>query len=176
MDNRENNLLQEFLKENKGARFVSIKNYSNNNGDKSNYLIICNFSYENAKEKDIKKLNKIKYPNILMEEARVELLNSLINNSSKDTTSNQSKAQKEVYRNISECVKIHIESGKLFIFGKVVRKDVIEKAEYKEVKSSDLTIAKNKIRKKLHHTKYRQFSVDKIKSCRLNGKEFIIEL
>lgn len=160
----------------KGARFLTINNYTNQKGDLSNYMVIANFSYENAKQKDIEKLNKMKLKDDLKEVARQALLESFEKNKDKTTSSNQSKAQKDTYTNLTSCVRIHNESGRLYLYAKLVGKTIIKEAEKKEVKSDELTKAKNFIKKKLHTSKYRQFIIENISNIRLNNKEIIIDL
>ena len=59
-------------------------------------------------------------------------------------------------------MKVHIETGKIFIYALTVNKVVLEAGEYKEVNSRDLTLAQNAVKKYFNFStaKFRQFTVN----------------
>jgi phosphoribosylformylglycinamidine (FGAM) synthase PurS component len=154
------------------STFVRLNNYENNKGEVSNYTIIANFSYGKAVDLDIEKLSKYTPKNDSERLAKDSLLNSLIKNKDKETASNQSLAQTNAYVNVTNCIRLHIESNSLKMYCKAFSKEVVKPVEYKETKSNELTIAKNKLAKKLKlkHTQYRQFTINKINSIKTNGR------
>jgi len=150
----------------KGKRvgFLSISNYENKQGEISNYLINLGASYENAKQKDIEYLKNLNPTSLekefkseytTLETARVSLLESFIN-----PNENRSNGQINAFTHICTGLKVHNETGLLYIFGLKVSKTVIQKGIYKEVKSSALTIAKNELRKQLKTGQFVQFSLE----------------
>ena len=73
---------------------------------------------------------------------------------------NRSNGQIEAYTTIFSGVKVHNESGLLYIYGYGVSKNILVKGEYKEVKSRPLTIAKDELRKLLKTSHFRNFSIE----------------
>lgn len=146
-----------------GVSFFHLLNYkSTESGEVANHLINVGVSYENAVAKDINFLASLdvrafewKSPITDIEFAKSELLASLIK-----PNQNRSEGQKDAYTVIMGGVKVHNETGLLYVFGYSVKKEVLVEGTYKQVKSSSLTIAKNEIRKFMKSTKYRQFKID----------------
>lgn len=153
-------------------KFVAIRNYENNEGEVANYVINIGVDYGNAKNSDTELLRnkenftKIDFGKLAMyaDQARVALLEANLK------PSNQSKAQTDAYTTIFENVRVHNDSGRVFVFGFKIQKTVLIKGSYKSVNSSDLTLAKDKIRETLRAPKFRQYALDKIKEVRMNGE------
>jgi hypothetical protein len=163
-----------------GVKFVAIKNYENANGEISNYVINCGADYGKAKEADLKALeNKealegVTFGSVSMyaEQARIALIEAI------KKPSKGSVAQTEAYLTVAPNVRLHLDSGRLFVFGFTIpnSKVVLVEGVYPSVNSAPLTIAKDKIRKNLKHTKFRQFAFDQLKQVRLNGETLEIDL
>ena len=155
-----------------GVSFVSIKNYTNQQGETSNYLFNLGINYDKAKQDDIKLLQDLdvttlkeaKSSIIDLEKAKVELINAFIK-----PNENRSNGQQDAYTSIGNGIKVHNESGLLYVWGFQQNKTVLVKGTYKEVKSSDLTIAKNELRKLLKTGKFKQFSVAVGNTIKANG-------
>lgn len=158
----------------KTPKFVSVKNYENNEGEVSDYVINLGVSYESLVKKDIAALAEMKLTGI-KEQARIALLMALASNQG-EFRSNQSKGQRDAYIEILPNVRLHKDSGRLFVRGFRISKTVLIEGNYKSVNSADLTIAKNKIRKELSTPKYRQFAMDKISQVRMNGETLEISI
>jgi hypothetical protein len=161
------------LKSPNGVTFVSIKNYTNKQGEVSNQLINVGASYENAKAADIQTLkdlditlskHEFKSSIIDLEKARVELINAFIT-----PNENRSNGQKEAYEHISSGLKVHNQTGLLYIYGYRINKTVLVKGEYKKVNSSALTIAKNELRKLLKTDKFVNFSLEVGNTLKMAG-------
>lgn len=159
-------------------KFVAIRNYENNEGEVSNYVINIGADYGNAKQADTELLNdrrnftSIDFGKLAMyaDQARVALLEA----NKKETP--QSKAQQDAYTTIFPNVRVHNETGRVFVFGFKINKVVLIAGNYKSVNSSDLTLAKEKIRATLKAPKFRQYALDKIKEVRLNGETLEFDL
>lgn len=155
-----------------GVSFVSIKNYTNTKGEVSNNLINVGIRYEVAKAKDIEFLENInlneytfKSPLALIEEARKELIASFI-----APDENRSKGQTDAYTTIFAGVKVHNETGVLYVYGYRESKTVLVEGVYPKVNSRPLTIAKNELRKLLKTGKFTQYALEVGNTIKGNGE------
>jgi hypothetical protein len=158
-----------------GVSFVSIKGYTNSYSEVSNNLVNVGASLTNAKVKDIETLKNLDVTtlgadSILLEKARVELINSFIN-----PNENRSNGQIDAYTIIAKGIKVHNETGDIYIFGLRTSKTVIEQGVYPIVNSRPLTIAKNLLKKDLKSSKFTQYKIGSITTIKLNGEELIFE-
>jgi hypothetical protein len=155
-----------------GVSFVSIRNYTNKQGETSNNLINVGASYAKAKQKDIEFLENLKASEHtfkstpeLIETARVELIKAFLN-----PDENRSQGQTDAYTNIVPGVKVHNETGVLYVYGYREQKTILKAGEYKEVKSAALTIAKNELRKLLRTGKFTQYALEIGNEIKANGE------
>lgn len=156
-----------------GVTFVSIKNYTNKQNEVSNNLINIGIKYANAKAKDIEFLQNLNLndhqfnsPINLIEDARHELIQAF-----KKPDLNRSNGQIDAYTQICEGVKVHNETGYLYIYGYREQKTVLTKGDpKKEVKSAPLTIAKDELRKLLRTGKFTQYSLEVGNTIKANGE------
>jgi hypothetical protein len=158
-----------------GVTFVSIKDYTNSFGEVSNNLINVGASLTNAKLKDVETLKKLDVTtlvgdSILFEKARLELIDSFIN-----PNENRSQGQINAYTIISKGIKVHNETGEIYIFGLRKSKVVTTKGIYPIVNSRALTIAKNTLKKDLKSSKFTQYKLSSSAIIRANGQELIFE-
>lgn len=175
----------------KRPMFLGIKAYhSSTSGEVADHVILTNFSYKNAVKRDMKKLESLTdnqkidfgiksgFGMALINEACDKLLQSFVNNQNNETRSAQSEAQLNAFTRINEAVKVHNETGQIYIYGLHISKNVIEAGEYKQVNSRPLTLAQNWLKKELNFStnKYRQFIVDKdmLSAVNLNGETFTL--
>jgi hypothetical protein len=154
--------------------FVSIRNYENKFGEIANHLINVGVSYEKSKERDIEFLKHLdfnsnefefKSEKTLLEQARLELISSF-----EKPDTNRSEGQINAYTNIIKGVKVHNETGEVYIFGYRENKTILQEGNYPIVKSKPLTIAKNELRKLLRTGKYTQYVLSSIGEVRTNGE------
>jgi chemotaxis protein CheY-P-specific phosphatase CheC len=164
----------------KGTSYVSINNYvSSSSGETASYLIVAGYSHQNALEHDFKALSDFKPYQLASEfpidgimEAYNELMSSFLKRLANDKTKDvllksgdstliRSKAQSDAYVQLAAGVKKHVLTNELYVYGLVVRKVVIEEGTFKEVKSSQKTIIKNRIKKlcNFRESKIREFKV-----------------
>lgn len=158
-----------------GVSFVSVKGYTNSYGEKSHNLVNVGASLTNAKLKDIETLKSLDVTtlggdSILLEKARVELINSFVS-----PNENRSNGQIDAYTIIAKGIKVHNETGDIYIFGLRAIKTVIEQGVYPIVNSRPLTIAKNQLKKDLKSSKFTQYKIGSITTIKLNGEELIFE-
>ncbi len=148
-----------------GVSFFSIKNYTNKSSEVSNQLINIGVDYGKTKIKDIEFLRNLditktdlyqwKSSLVDLEIARAALIAAF-----EAPDKARSEGQKDAYTVISNGVKVHNETGALYIYGYRVNKTVLVKGEYKEVKSSKETIAKNELRKLLKTGNFVNFAIE----------------
>lgn len=158
-----------------GVSFVSIKGYKNSFGEVSNNLVNVGASLENAKNKDIETLQSLDVTtlngdSILLETARVELINSFIK-----PNENRSQGQINAYTIVAKGIKVHNETGEIYIFGLRQSKKIIEQGVYPIVNSKPLTLAKNELRKELKSNKFTQYKLSSTATIKMNGEELIFE-
>ena len=167
-----------------GSNFVGIRGYENSKGEVANHVVIADFNYGNAVEKDLAKLQGATEADVqniakegfsadLVKQAIQKLADSFIKNSNPETASNQSIAQKDTYTKVTNSIKIHNETGQVYIYALGHSKVVVQKGEYKEKNSRELTLAQNAVKKYFDLTtaKYRNFIVDEnqLESVRITG-------
>ena len=143
--------------------FVSVRNYTNKNDETANYLFNLGVNYEKAIQDDIKFLQNLDVTTLTdvkssvadLAIAKAQLIESFIS-----PNENRSNGQKNAYTPIGlKGLKVHNESGLLYVWGFLQNKTVTVKGTYKEVKSSNITIAKNELKKLLKSGKFRMFSI-----------------
>ena len=171
------------FKQHKGIGFIAFP-YKNKEGEISKRLVNIGSYYENALKKDIDTLNEgieyipsSQYTYEIWLQAIQELKESILKSLNPNNTDARSTAQKDAYVHLTNGLKWHVESSKMYIWGQTVRKTVTEEIEYKEVKSSSKTIAKNTIRNKyLRSAKYRSFIVDNLQgNIKINNNTIEID-
>jgi hypothetical protein len=145
-----------------GVTFCSIDEYNNQQGEKAKYLINVGINYEKSKQADIVFLENLKASEHtfkssveLIEEARIALIQAFIK-----PNENRSNGQKDAYTTIFSGVKVHNETGKVYVYGYKVTKTIIEKGEYKADTRGALTIAKDELRKLLKTGQFVNLSLE----------------
>lgn len=170
-----NNLTNALSKSPTGVSFVSIKGYTNSYGEVSNNVVNVGASLTNAKTKDIETLQSLDVTalggdSILLEKARVELINSFIK-----PNENRSNGQIDAYTIVAKGIKVHNESGEIYVFGLRNSKSVVAEGIYPIVNSRPLTLAKNSLKKNLKSSKFTQFKLSATSVIKANGEELIFE-
>ena len=175
-----------------GSQFVGIKEYtSKTSGETANHVVIANFSYGNAVEKDLNALRNATnedcvniaqsggFSLALVEEAINKLKASFENNKDSETASAGSLAQKDAYIQITNSIKYHIETRKIHIYALHISKQVLVEGVYKQVNSRELTLAQNAVKKYFNFStsKYRQFIVEKdmLTGVNVSGEKYSLK-
>jgi len=155
-----------------GVSFFSIKNYTNSNGEISNQLINVGINYEKSKQADIVFLENIVFADHQFKSnladltvAKAELIAAFIK-----PNENRSNGQIDAYTTIFSGVKVHNETGVLYVYGYRQNKTVLVDGVYPTVKSSAKTIAKNELRKLLKTGKFTQFAIEVGNTLKANGE------
>ena len=163
-----------------GVSIFSIRNYESGLNDKktlvtkiADYRINVGISYEKQKQKDIVRLQNLdvttltgfKSSSAMLLKAKEELINSFIK-----PNENRSNGQLDAYTTIRNGVKVHNETGKLYIYGYKLNETVIRKGDKIPTKHSELTIAKMELQTLLKTSKFVNFSISVGNTLRANGR------
>lgn len=154
-----------------GVSFFSIRNYTNSYGEVANHLINVGIKYQNAVAKDIEYLRNLDVTTMTWDSPMVEIFKAkeALIKAFETPSENRSKGQKNAYTHIVEGVKVHNETGMLYIYGYRQSKLVITEGVYPNVISKPETIAKNEIRKLLKTNKFVNYSIEVGNQLRANG-------
>lgn len=173
----------------RGTSFVGVRNQrSQKTNELSNQTFVVGADYGNILANDLKKLQNFDlacmshHPQAEVIKAYGEMVESHVKRLSDDKTKAEllaagdktikaSVAQTDAYEPIGNGLKIHKETNNLYLYGLCVKKTVLEKGEYKEVKSALKTIIKNEITKKanLSAGKFREVIVGNVKEIQIQG-------
>ena len=173
----------------KGSSFVGIRGYESSKGEVSNVTLNVGGSYGKLLESDLKTLEefdiaplcKVFNKDVVLK-AHTALLTSLykrtaselekeVLRANNDKTIKRSDAQKDAFITISKGLK-H-KDNVLYVEGTVTQKTVLIKGVYPTVKSRELTIVKNRIKKdaNLKENKYKRFVIKQADSIKVKGFE-----
>ena len=160
-----------------GVSFINIKGYvskKSNDTEVQDVLVNVGVSYGNAKAKDLEMVKGLDVSTLvkndkgitidLLEQAKTEIINSLI-----APNKAMSDAQKDTYLVVGNGLKIHKETGEVYVYGMRERKTVKVDGDFGKDTRRPLTVAKDEIRKIMKSTKYREYIVDRIDKARANG-------
>lgn len=187
--------LVSILSEGKSAKFASVTYRAKGTGELARHLLILNFDVEAIYTKDIETLetqspvdmqifykmflSDIDYPTFLL--AWKEVLHSMKLSLQTGVGNNPfythapMNGDTFIQMDGVKGVKLHKETGVVYILGYSQGKEVIEKGEYKTVNSKDKTICKREIDKMLRRGKIRSFIIKNITRAALNGEVLEIE-
>lgn len=175
----------------KGTSFVGVRNYtSKSSGNEvSNQTFLVGVNRVKRLEQDLEALTNFdvapvasKYGEVVAREAHLELIISLqkvlapesvkaILRAQNDKTINRSDGQKDAYIWLNAGLKMHKETGDIYVDGYCVNKTVLVAGEAKEDRRKDKTKAKDLIKKlaDLKDRKYRCFKVGNKATLKLQG-------
>jgi len=158
----------------KGARFASLTYAAKGTGEIARHTLCLGVSVERAYRRDIAILSaKRDALQGVALAACDELLASLKESLEKGIGNNSSYTCAGVYESICRGVKFHKESGEVYVTGFSIGKEIIAAGEYKVVKSSEKTIAKNALRREMKSGKFRQFALPVVASARAEGTTLV---
>lgn len=164
------------------AKFVSFTYRSKKANELARHTIILGATYKGVVERSKLALELLPISEILSlgisQELAVEAKNKILASFNKTLEAIANGTQNEDYTKIGQYIhlgnglSINSTDGSFQLFGLAHAKVVIEKGEYKEVKSRPLTIAQDKIKELLPISKFREFALDfgNIQSARMNGE------
>jgi hypothetical protein len=147
------------------STFLTLKGYRAESGEIADYNIVFHMSYKNALLRSLAVLESIVPSDALEAQAKKELTESFMTSLDKIETTPIEEID-DAYRRFTDSdgqyikgVKLHEETNTLHLYGLVVQKKVLMPGVYKKVNSKPLTIAKDKLRRQLPVSKFRQFKI-----------------
>lgn len=150
------------------SAFVGIRDYTNKYGEVSNYTILIGSNRYACKERDIAKL-KLALQELegVKLQACLEMIQSL-----EKPSETRSEAQTNAYTIITDGVKVHNDTGQIYVYGRKMAKVVKVKGEYPVVNSRPKTLAKRELENelKLESHLYRQYILDNINQIAIVGR------
>lgn len=172
--------LKEMLESLKGAEFISLLYRAKGTGELARHVISIGADKERIYREDLETLfsnrRKLAKLGTVENKALRELVSSLAESLKKGIGENSAFTRKGTFETIGKGLRL-LDSGELEITGLSIGKTVIEKGTEKTVKSSEKTIAKNRIRSFLKQSKIRSFSVsiENLKAIKTRGNEMELE-
>jgi hypothetical protein len=159
-----------------GARFVSLT-YTNANKEEARHLILLGVDYNRITRATLASVLLKTVSNPVEAQAKAEVVASL-----RETLAAQAEGRAhsadtnaDTYVSIPGVrgVKIHKETGQVYVAGAGVSKTVITPGVYPVVKSSAKTLAKNALLRGTPRAKWRQFIIapENAESIRIGGLE-----
>ena len=160
------------------CRFASITYRAKETGELARHTLFLGVNVERAYRRDLalykRKVGKLQGIESI---ACGELIDSLTESLTVGIGNNSAYTCKGVYHPIAPGIKRHKESGDVYLNGFSIGKKVLQAGVYKDVKSSDKTLAKNKLRKIGKLGRFRQFIIkpDNVKRVHVMGKVFAVK-
>ncbi len=164
----------------KGSTFLVLLGYKNKQGEVTDRTISFHVSYENALVRSIAKLEAMKGLTGIEAQARDELLTSYRKSLAAPVEETDEASPYHVLLDADgesiKGLKVHKETQRLYVYGMQVpgQKRVITEGTYKPVKSSEKTLAKQKLSKDLPVSRWRQFiiSPDNVREIKVEKMSF----
>lgn len=175
--------IEKVIDESRSARFASLLYRAKGTGELARHQLVMGVDLYKAYRRDIRVLAaKLRFLDGIDKIAAEELLASLKESLQKGIGNNSQYTRRNTETNRSNKGEIQVDiavamDGNIRLRGLVIGKTVLEKGECKQVKSSEKTIAKNKLRKLLKSGKIRTFSIDRANfmEMKMNGKILEVE-
>lgn len=167
------------------AKFVSFTYRSKSANELARHTLILGFSYHNLVEKSKLALELMTIPELiaagvnptLASEAKDAILKSLNKTLTAHANGEQNEdyTKRNLYVSLGNGLNLNPNDNTLQLFGLAHSKVVIEPGTYPKVNSRPLTIAKDAIDALLPRSKFREFSLENLKSARINGETLELE-
>lgn len=178
MDNQ--TFVNELSKLKPSSTFLSLIDYENASGEIANYSIVFHMSYEQAVKKSLQMISEYE----AVGDLEIKAKNQLIESYQKSLDKMETTPMEEImdgYQHFRaedgyvKGVKLHLETGNLHLYGLLNKKSVKVPGTYKDKKSSELTLVKNRLSKNLPVSKFRQFTItaDKVSCIRVQKIELL---
>jgi hypothetical protein len=160
-----------------GCRFMSLTYKAKETGEVARHTLLVGFSYIEMVKDSVEQLTAwMEYMSGDELFAAQEVMKSLRKtlDAKAEGKQNEDYTKKGMYAPVRGGVNINLNDNSIQLFGRTINKTVLEKGVYKTVNSKPLTIAKDKIKKYLPVSKFREFALDKnvVLSGKNNGETF----
>jgi len=165
----------------KDCKFASFTYLAKSTGELARFTVNLGFSYHELVKKSVTELEILMVENEnvwnpLQKQAAVEVMKSLHKTLEAHSKGAQSDdyTKKGQYIPLSTGVNLNITDSTLQLFVLVNSKVVLTEGVYKTVNSAPLTVEKNKIRKLLPVSNFREFALDvgQLEGAKISGEVF----
>ena len=160
----------------KGCQFASLTYLTKSTKELARYTVNLGFSYHNAVVKSVEELGILMLdmtPGTLEHTAAEAVMDSLNGTLIAHAEGRQNEAYTKAgqYIPIRNGLNLNTTDNTLQLFGLLQSKVVLVAGEHKTVNSAPLTVAKNKIRRELTVSKFREFALDEanVAGVKVNG-------
>ena len=167
-----------------GCQFASLTYLTKKTKELARYTVEIGFSYHKAVERSVTELEILTRENAevwtpLQKQAAAEVMASLVKTLEAHSRGEQNEdyTKKDQYIAIRNGLNVNTTDNTIQLFGLLRSKVVIQKGEYKTVNSAPLVVEKNRIRKQLPVSDFREFALDvgNIGKVKANGETIEIE-
>lgn len=156
-------------------RFASITYKAKGTGELARHRLLLGVRLERAYKRDLAVMRRhLPRTTGIETMACQEIIDSLSESLAVGIGNNSGYTQKGKWENLMPGLRQDVATGAIQVYGFSRGKTVIEPGIYKTVKSSELTIAKNALRKRLKINRFRPFCFEAIQTLRANGN--VIEI
>lgn len=158
-----------------GCRFISFDYTTKGSGEHARYTFALGVSLERAYRRDLSVLRGMKaHLSGVTLTACEELIASRVESLKVGIGNNSAYTCKGVYTTEGKGLKVHDTTGELHVYGFQIAKVTIAEGTHKAVNSSDKTIAKRGLEKRLKTGRFRQFALGNVHSIKVDGKHIVI--
>jgi hypothetical protein len=156
----------------KGCRFVSFMYQAKESGEIAIHEILMGVDIATAYQKDLLILPHIRLKTEAQKQARREIIKSLRDSLSLGVGRNPLYTQQDCYVHIAKGLRYNVNNHTFHITGYSISRQVIESGIFKPRKSSELTLAKQALRRRMKSGRFRAFVLDpeNISGLKCNGR------
>jgi len=157
----------------KSARWAYLK-YQNTQGEISVYKLLLNADFMGFYKTDLEIMKNLTVAEGVETTAKEQLIASI--EKSVETEFNHEKNPTKNMITFAKGIKFHPEKNELYLHCLSLEKKILVPGVYKDVKSSELTLTKNRFKKMLKQSKIRFFKInlDNILSLSSNNNRIVI--
>jgi hypothetical protein len=172
-------MIAAIAKGNGSAKFASFVYTAKGTGEVAKVTLILGATTETLYNRDVAILTEM-VPTLdgIEKVAAMEILNSRIQSLAKGIGNNDDYTCADVYVNLENVkgVRIHKDTGEVYVSGLIENKTVIQTGTYKTVNSSAKTLAKRAIEKTLPSGRFRLYKLGNVARAALNGEVLEMEV
>jgi hypothetical protein len=163
----------------KGAKFVSFTYTAKASGEVAKHTLILGASTETLYQKDLARLTRMRGLLVAIKAGMaLEAVDAIIASRMKSLEVGIGKREdytnRDTYTHVTAGVKVHTETGAVYVSGLAHHKTVHVAGTYKTVNSRPLTIMKSRVERMLPSSRFRTFAIDNLSRVAANGE--VLEL
>jgi hypothetical protein len=173
--------IREIKKLNPSSTFLTIKKYQSESGEIADYNLLFNVRYDSLLESSITTLEHYAAKTPDEVKAKMELIDSFSSSLKKLEGSKGDEIVSPEFMQFTnngkniKGIKMHTESGALYLSGLVINKRSHKEGNQTNTNSSSFSLVKNQLREKCPVSKFRQFKItsDKLHCIHVQNMELL---